>query len=109
MIRFYSEHTINIGVPCSDIELKSVVPCTRENEAVAFACGVQLGGGNPLVFMQNSGLGNCLDTLTTLYYPYGFDFEWHIWNRKDLHHSLMGEVAPKIARLIHNEAKRSNT
>lgn len=102
-----TEREIVIGVPCSAIDLQSEVPCTREDEAVAFACGVQLGGKRTKVFMQNSGIGTSLDTMTSLYYPYGFDFDFIIAPvNEPLHHKLMGKVGVKIWRMIKDEANR---
>lgn len=97
-----------VGVPCSDIRSKtSCAPCTREDEALAFACGIQLGGNNPLVFMQNSGFP--LDAYTSLYKPYCFDFEMFVSNRQEpKHHELMGRVFPKIWETLSDEAKNCN-
>jgi phosphonopyruvate decarboxylase len=40
---------------------------TNEGEAIGLATGYYLGSGKPaLVYMQNSGLGNCVDPLTSL-------------------------------------------
>ena len=104
---------INIGVPCSDLDLKSEVPCTREDEAVAFACGMELGGKQSLVFMQNSGLGTCLDALTSLYFPYGFTFKIWIKDRHEPeHHELMGRISKKIYKtvkdIVNNETNRGD-
>ncbi|HCJ66854.1 MAG TPA: hypothetical protein DHV62_05880, partial [Elusimicrobia bacterium] len=46
-------------------------PCTREDEAMALAVGAHLVGKKPLVFLQNSGLGNIVDIITSLLKPYG--------------------------------------
>ena len=90
-----------VGVPCSDLEYVSEVPCTREDEAVAFACGAAMAGKNPLVFMQNSGLGTSLDTLTSLYFPYKFDFKIIIKDRHEPeHHALMGRISTHVYRAV---------
>lgn len=64
------------GVPCSILkgvinELindSSVVyiSSTREDEAIGIASGAYLAGKMPAVLMQNSGLGNSLNALTSL-------------------------------------------
>jgi sulfopyruvate decarboxylase subunit alpha len=36
---------------------------TRENHAISMAFGAKLGGKKPVVLMQNSGLGLCIDSL----------------------------------------------
>ena len=55
---------IKIGVPYSKLEEHLDIINTREDEAVAFAFGCQLGGKLVQVFMQNSttvnsNLGKC--------------------------------------------------
>lgn len=43
------------------------VICNNEGEACALAAGYHLGSGKiPVVYMQNSGLGNCINPLTSL-------------------------------------------
>lgn len=44
----------------------SYVPAPREDTAVGMAVGARLAGAWPVVLMQNSGLGYCLNTLTSL-------------------------------------------
>jgi sulfopyruvate decarboxylase subunit alpha len=44
---------------------------TREEECIAFACGLLAAGGRPVVLMQCSGLGNALNALGSLCVPYG--------------------------------------
>lgn len=42
------------------------VPAPREDTAVGMAVGARLAGANPVVLMQNSGLGYSLNVLTSL-------------------------------------------
>jgi len=71
-----SEHINYIGVPASGCDLESIIPCTREDEAIAIACGMWLCGvENVKVFMQNSGFGVSLDVITSLIRPYGIDVD----------------------------------
>ena len=42
------------------------IPAVREDLAVGLASGAYLSGGWPCVLMQNSGLGVCLNALTSL-------------------------------------------
>ena len=44
---------------------------TREEECIAFACGLLAAGARPVVLMQCSGLGNALNALGSLCLPYG--------------------------------------
>ncbi|QZN86660.1 hypothetical protein [Cellulomonas sp. C5510] len=70
----FSHHVL---VPCSllaalDVLSSSVetVHAAREEEAIAIGCGLVLGGGTPLVAMQNSGLASALNTLGSLAVAY---------------------------------------
>ncbi len=42
------------------------VPVTREEEGVGITAGAALAGAKPLLLMQNSGLGNCVNALVSL-------------------------------------------
>jgi sulfopyruvate decarboxylase alpha subunit len=44
----------------------TVVTATREEEALGILSGAWLGGQRGALLMQNSGLGNCINTLTSL-------------------------------------------
>ncbi len=68
------------SVPCSffkpvvnyliDNRPHAHVPLNNEGEAVAYACGAQLAGMQPVVMFQNSGLGNAVNPLTSLAQPF---------------------------------------
>src|SRR6266508_5453448 len=61
------------GVPCSLVSgliatLESdpsygYIAETREDAAIGLACGATLAGRQPVVIMQNSGLGVCINSL----------------------------------------------
>ncbi|BCY13348.1 thiamine pyrophosphate-binding protein [Actinoplanes sp. L3-i22] len=67
------------GVPCSYLKnlfklLESAdpaahgiryIPAPREDSALGLASGIVVGGGTPVVLMQNSGLGYSLNVLTS--------------------------------------------
>jgi sulfopyruvate decarboxylase subunit alpha len=93
------------GVPCSVLgriieylsQDKDVqyVPATREDEALGIAVGAHMGGKKPVVLMQNSGLGNSIDALTSLVLLYKFPIlliiSWRGYEENDFpEHSLMG-------------------
>ncbi|MBX9928518.1 MAG: phosphonopyruvate decarboxylase [Gemmatimonadaceae bacterium] len=69
-----------IGVPCSylrpfidyviDRDDLSYVAATNEGEALAIAAGSWIGGRLPVVMLQNSGLGNLVNPLASLSYPF---------------------------------------
>jgi sulfopyruvate decarboxylase alpha subunit len=99
------------GVPCSIIgELILLlekdtrfpyVPAVREDEAVGLAAGAYLGGKNPCVLMQNSGLGQCLNALTSLNLIYKIPclliVTWRGYKGKDApEHLVMGKACTRL-------------
>lgn len=68
------------GVPCSFLspfinraissKATTYVGAASEGEAVAIAAGAWLAGRKTVVMCQNSGLGNCVNPLTSLNYPF---------------------------------------
>lgn len=99
------------GVPCSilkDIILYlssdsaiAYIPATREDEALGIATGAYLAGRIPIVLMQNSGLGNSINALTSLNIPYKIPIllliSWRGYQGKDApEHLIMGEVTIKL-------------
>ena len=77
------------------------VSSVREDEAVGMAAGAFLGGKQPVVLMQNSGLGNCLNALTSLNLIYAIPclllISWRGYQGNDApEHRVMGEACTKI-------------
>ncbi|MER7751431.1 phosphonopyruvate decarboxylase [Kitasatospora sp. NPDC097643] len=109
------------GVPCSF--LGPVISCleaehpqdyviaANEGEAVAIAAGARLAGRRPVVILQNSGLGNTVNPLTslchTLRVPVLLLVTWRgrPGNPDEPQHELMGEITPEMltAMRIRNE------
>lgn len=66
------------GVPCSFLSAPmqllaqrgNYIPASIEGEAAAIAAGAWLAGKETAVFSQNSGLGNLVNTLTSLNEPF---------------------------------------
>ncbi len=68
------------GVPCSLLEAplnfleqNNIMPhfkATNEGQALAIAGGAYLAGKQPVVYLQNSGLGNIINPLTSLHQLY---------------------------------------
>ena len=92
---------MKVGIPYSGCKHVSEVPCTREDEAIAFAAGVIVGGGECSVFMQNSGLGHCVDVITSLLKPYNITvpMEVHVRHTPE-HHAYMGKITGELLRLL---------
>src|SRR5262249_62326801 len=57
---------INVVIDAPDVEY---VAAANEGDAVAVACGAELGGRPAAVLFQNSGLGNAVNPLTSLTAP----------------------------------------
>ncbi|MBQ27498.1 MAG: sulfopyruvate decarboxylase subunit alpha [Nitrospiraceae bacterium] len=81
------------------------VSSVREDEAVGMAAGAFLGGKQPVVLMQNSGLGNCLNVLTSLNLIYSMPclllISWRGYQGIDApEHLVMGEVCTRILETV---------
>ena len=72
----YSNIDLILSVPCKMLEglinlinLKDEIrhiPITREEEGIGIAAGAFLGGRNPAILMQNSGIGNSINAIKSL-------------------------------------------
>ena len=104
------------GVPCSLLgpllaslpgrEGLEHVPLSNEGEAVAYAAGAALAGRRAGVYLQNSGLGNAVNPLTSLAGVYGLDMTLLCsWRgepgRPDApQHRAMGELTPALLEAL---------
>ena len=104
------------GVPCSYltsvingvINSKKIkyVGATSEGEEVGIASGAWLAGKKSVVMLQNSGLGNTINPLTSLNYPFKIPILLiSTWRgdpklKDEPQHKLMGEKTRKILDLI---------
>ena len=104
--------TFSTGVPCSyfrDLLLAlekddrfTYLPATREDEAMGIATGYFLGGGRMFLIMQNSGLANIGDAITSLTQLYKIPLLIFVSYRglepdRDLpEHIIMGDVTKPV-------------
>lgn len=105
------------GVPCS--YLKAFINCaidspriryiaaTNEGDAVAIASGLELAGKRSIVMLQNSGLGNAVNPLTSLNAVFKIPILLIItWrgqpqgDRDEPQHQLMGKITPNLLDLM---------
>ncbi len=103
------------GVPCS--YLKSFVSyanasgslryrvAASEGEAVGIATGAYLSGSLPMVLLQNSGLGNCINPLTSLTATFGIPMLLLVSHRGEggadaPQHRRMGEITYDLLRTV---------
>ncbi len=105
------------GVPCSyltpliDTVIDSrdirYVGAANEGEAVAIAAGSRLGGRDAVVMFQNSGLGNAVNPLTSLTYPFRLPvLVITTWRGEpggehdEPQHEVMGAITPDLLELM---------
>lgn len=92
---------MHVGIPYTGCKHTSEVPVTREDEAIAFAVGVTLGGGECGVYMDNSGLGNCVNIIATLLRPYQIALPMEVSVRYEPeHHRYMGNITKPLMELL---------
>ena len=97
------------GVPCSLVksliatleERGGYIAETREDAAIGLAAGAYLAGKRPVVIMQNSGLGVCLNALASLSLIYHLPclllITWRGYQGKDApEHLIMGDISPTL-------------
>jgi sulfopyruvate decarboxylase subunit alpha len=98
------------GVPCSLAksliamleERGGYIAETREDAAVGLAAGAYMAGKQPVVIMQNSGLGVCVNALASLSLMYDFPcllfITWRGYQGKDApEHLIMGDISPRCS------------
>ena len=74
---------------------------TNEGQAIGIAVGAELAGKKSCVYLQNSGLGNIINPITSLCIPHDVRPLLIIGHRHTLpQHKVMGEVDEKILDLI---------
>lgn len=95
---------VNLGevltmVEC-DPDIKHV-PVTREEEGFGICAGAFMGGKKPAILMQNSGLGNSVNALASLFKLYQFPVLMVMSHRGTLGEKIsaqipMGKATPKV-------------
>ncbi len=103
------------GVPCTIIGNLTTtlterldityIPAVREDAAVGVASGAFMAGKIPVVLMQNSGLGQCLNALTSLSLIYKLPclliVTWRGFGNKDApEHLVMDRICEKLLDTI---------
>ena len=112
-----AEFGLLAGVPCSYLTSFIDEACSsadtryvgvvNEGEAIATACGAELGGVRSVALFQNSGLGNAVNPLTSLVAPFRIPILLlTTWRGQpdaagdEPQHGLMGEITPKLLELM---------
>jgi len=74
---------------------------TNEGQAIGIAVGAELAGKKSCVYLQNSGLGNIINPITSLCIPHNVRPLIVVGHRHTLpQHKVMGEVDEKILEII---------
>lgn len=110
------------GVPCSFftplVNHMTVAPeldyisATSEGEAVAIAAGLTAAGKPAFALMQNSGLGNAVNPITSMLYIYQMPVALFVSHRgepglkDEPQHELMGRITPQLAALCELRTQR---
>ena len=100
-----------VSLPCINLDtlIKLVdkdseiihVPITREEEGIGICAGAFLAGKKIAILMQNSGLGNCVNALASLFVLYEMPLVMIISHRGTSGEPIIGQVpmgkaTPKI-------------
>ena len=103
-------YTFFTGVPDSGLKpfineiIKSDydhVVATNEGQAIGMAVGAELAGKKSCVYLQNSGLGNIINPITSLCFPHGIFPLLIIGHRHTLpQHKVMGEIDEELMSLL---------
>jgi phosphonopyruvate decarboxylase len=111
------------GVPCSlfegvtrilDAEPRyGYISAVREDSAIGIAAGAYFGGRQPVVLMQNSGLGVSINALVSLNQIYGIPVlivvSWRGEGGEDApEHLVMGDVMDALLDLLRIPWRRLN-
>ena len=99
-----------VGVPDSalkafqndiiDSDCENII-ATHESQALAIAFGAELAGKKSCVYLQNSGLGNIVNPLTSLCMPFNINPLLIIGHRHTLpQHKIMGEIDEDLLKLM---------
>ena len=74
---------------------------TNEGQAIGIAVGAELAGKKSCVYLQNSGLGNIINPITSLCIPHNVRPLIVVGHRHTLpQHKVMGDVDEKLLELI---------
>ena len=111
------DYTFYTGVPCSFLKPLinyviqdpdvDYVTSTSEGEAVGIAAGAYLAGRKAVVMCQNSGLGNTINPLTSLCFPFRIPILLIVTLRgepglnDEPQHELMGQITGDILETLH--------
>ncbi len=68
------------------------IPVTKEEEGIGICAGAFFGGKKTAILMQNSGLGNCINALASLYQLYSLPLVMIMSHRGTEGEPIVGQV-----------------
>jgi len=84
-----------------DYRFLSHIPSVHESQAMGIAVGAELAGRKSCVYLQNSGLGNLVNPITSLCHPFKIYPLIIIGHRHSLtQHKLMGKIDISILSIL---------
>lgn len=85
------------------------IPLTREEEGIGIAGGLVLGGGKPLLIVQDNGVGNALTALTTFSQPYHLPLLMIVSQRGGMneYNSMIHTLTERVDEIVHAAGLRS--
>ncbi len=107
-----------VSVPCANLKKLLImideddtithIPVSREEEGLGICAGAYMAGKKTGILMQNSGLGNCVNALCSLYELYSFPLVMIMSHRGTEGESIIGQVpmgkaTPDILKAINLE------
>ncbi|MBD9598131.1 phosphonopyruvate decarboxylase [Ensifer sp. ENS05] len=104
------------GVPCSSLsplqnvfvmgERVEYIAATNEGQAIAIAAGARIAGRKSVVLMQNSGLGNAINPITSLLAIFEIPLLLIVsWRGRpgwpdEPQHEVMGRITPNLLQVL---------
>ena len=100
----YLKPLINVAIDDPEIQL---VDATNEGDAVAMTAGAYVAGKKGVVMFQNSGLGNAVNALTSLCWPFRIPMLMIVTHRAqpggvpdEPQHELMGQITTNLLEMM---------
>jgi len=83
-----------------DSDIEHII-ATNEGQAIGIAVGAELAGKKSCVYLQNSGLGNVINPISSLCIPHNIEPLLVVGHRHTLpQHKIMGEIDEKLLVLL---------
>ena len=102
-----TSHNFLCGIPCSKLavwikeNITEYIPVTSESEAIGLSIGAYLVGKKPLCFMQDAGLANAINVVSSFLKPYNITINILVSIRKSpAYHKFTGDRIKKLMEVL---------